>query len=773
MNLAGIIFFLSGCGVASVALAGTPAMPVSLIPMPAHIVYAQGGFDVDAGTLIVSAPDDAAAQKTAAYLAALIDRTRALPLKTGVQSKLTNAIVLQRDPQAAVTNAEGYTLDVTPQGIRIAARTDAGLFYGAMTLAQLLTPDGKRGAVQVPSMHIEDQPRFSWRGLMLDSARHMQSVREIETLLDQMAQHKLNTFHWHLTDDQGWRIQIMRYPQLTQVGAWRTPIDAGLDGQPLRYGGFYTQEQIRQLVAFAADRHITVVPEIDMPGHAQAAVASYPSLGVTGKRPPVSVDWGVHPYLYNVDDATFAFIDNVLDEVLALFPSHYIHVGGDEAVKDQWMASPAVQAKMRALGLKDEDALQGWFINRLGDHLAAHGRQLIGWDEILQGALPPGSAVMSWRGTQGEIDAARLGHDVVLSTSPDLYFDQLQSNRADETAGRIPVRSLASIYAFNPLPAALGPNQATHVLGVQANVWTEHMPTMQHVEHAVFPRIDALSEVGWSPESAHDWRAFVARLPAQFARYRAQNIGYADSAFAPDITVNLDRALATGTTQLTLTNQANAGAIHYTLDGSLPTILSALYQAPVSVSLPLTVRAATFSADGLVLAAPRDRLLDRARLLSFSGNVLANCPGSDFRLRVQPLPDAQSLAPVYSINVFDSCQQLPATPLDGVTHIHVDAVRLPRNYQLAHDAKLVVSRPHSTPFGELVVHLDRCDGKTLATLPLPDPAHSARTFSLEASLDAARGAHTLCLIYTAPINGPLYALDRVTLLRKSSGEAAH
>ena len=517
MNLAGIIFFLSGCGVASVALAGTPAMPVSLIPMPAHIVYAQGGFDVDAGTLIVSAPDDAAAQKTAAYLAALIDRTRALPLKTGVQSKLTNAIVLQRDPQAAVTNAEGYTLDVTPQGIRIAARTDAGLFYGAMTLAQLLTPDGKRGAVQVPSMHIEDQPRFSWRGLMLDSARHMQSVREIETLLDQMAQHKLNTFHWHLTDDQGWRIQIMRYPQLTQVGAWRTPIDAGLDGQPLRYGGFYTQEQIRQLVAFAADRHITVVPEIDMPGHAQAAVASYPSLGVTGKRPPVSVDWGVHPYLYNVDDATFAFIDNVLDEVLALFPSHYIHVGGDEAVKDQWMASPAVQAKMRALGLKDEDALQGWFINRLGDHLAAHGRQLIGWDEILQGALPPGSAVMSWRGTQGEIDAARLGHDVVLSTSPDLYFDQLQSNRADETAGRIPVRSLASIYAFNPLPAALDPNQATHVLGVQANVWTEHMPTMQHVEHAVFPRIDALSEVGWSPESAHDWRAFVARLPEPFA----------------------------------------------------------------------------------------------------------------------------------------------------------------------------------------------------------------------------------------------------------------
>jgi len=771
MNLARLAVCLSLCSVAVLAKAAAPAVPPALIPLPARISYADGAFEVDTGTPIVVADGNAGTHKIAEYLASLVARTRGLRLGIKDHSASTKAIELQLDPRAAVANRESYALDVTPQGIRISARDAAGLFYGAMTLAQLLTPDDKHGPVHVVAMHINDQPRFVWRGLMLDSARHMQSIAEIETLLDQMAQHKLNTFHWHLTDDQGWRIEIKRYPELTRTGAWRTPVDAGRDGQPLRYGGFYTQEQIRQLVAYAAERYITVVPEIDMPGHAQAAVASYPFLGVTGKRPPVSEDWGVHPYLYNVDDATFTFMDNVLDEVMALFPSHYIHVGGDEAVKDQWKASPAVQAKMHALGLKDEDALQGWFISRLGSYLSAHGRRLIGWDEILGGAVPADAAVMSWRGTQGAIDAARQGHDVVLSPSPDLYFDQLQSDRADEIAGRIPVRSLASVYAFEPVPKALNASQATHVLGAQANVWTEHMPTIAHVEHAMFPRLDALSEVDWSPAAARDWHGFLARLPAQFARYREQQIGYADSAFAPDITVDRTIALTTGAAQLTLTNQAGDDTLHYTLDGSVPTVASPLYSTPLAVKLPLTVRAAAFSSSGMLLASPRQRLLDRTSLLSVSGNAMPNCPGSDFRLRVQPMPDAVSLAPVYSINVFDSCQFYPSTPMDGMTRIHVDAVRLPRNYQLAHDAKLVVSRPHSTPFGELVVHLDGCDGDVLVTLPLPDPSRSVRRFPLDAALPMSHGSHALCLIYTAPIEGDLYALDRVTLLTgKATGD---
>jgi hexosaminidase len=286
------------------------------------------------------------------------------------------------------------------------------------------------------------------------------------------------------------------------------------------------------------------------------------------------------------------------------------------------------------------------------------------------------------------------------------------------------------------------------------------------VEHAVFPRLDALSEVDWSPAASRNWSSFIARLPAQFARYRAQDIGYADSALAPDITLDRNAALASGTAQVTLSNQAGFGELHYTLDGSVPGAHSPLYHVPFAVKLPVTVRAATLAVDGTALVAPRQRVLDRANLLSLSGNQMPNCPGSDFRLRVQPMPDATSLAPVYSINVFNSCQLYPATPLGGVTAIHVEAVRLVRNYALAHEQKLMVSRPHSTPFGELVVHVDRCDGAVLASMPLPDPGHSARTFKLDASLPMQRGTHALCLIYTAPIDGPLYALGRVSLVAR-------
>ena len=741
----------------------------SLIPMPAQMVRVAGHFSVTADTPIVVTAGDVAALRSADYLRNLLVRTRGLALKVRQGGSTAQAIVLIRDRHAPAAAPGGYALDVTAQGIRITARNEAGLFYGAVTAWQLLTPDARRGAVQVSALHIRDWPRFRWRGLMLDSVRHFQSVADIERLLDQMAQHKLNMFHWHLTDDQGWRIQIKRYPELTRIGAWRTPPDAGHAGEPLRYGGFYTQAQIRAVVAYAAARHITVVPELDMPGHAQAAVASYPQLGVTGKRPVVSVDWGVNPYLYNVDDGTFRFIDHVLDEVMALFPSKYIHVGGDEAIKDQWQASPAVQAKMRALGLKNADALQGWFIGRIGKYLAAHGRKLVGWDEILEGGnVPADATVMSWRGIDGAVTAAKAGHDVVLSPAPQLYFDQVQSGRADEYAGRIPVETLASVYAFEPVPKGLDAAQAKHVLGAQANVWTEHMPSMAHVEHAVFPRLDALSEVDWSPATARDWKGFLARLPAQFDRYRAQGINYADSAFAPDIRLDRNAALASSHASVTLADQADFGALHYTLDGSVPTPASPRYRAPFTVTLPVTVRAATFAADGSLLAAPRQRALDRAHLLSRLGNTLPNCPGSDFRLRVQPMPDATSTAPVYAINVFDSCQLFPATRMDGVTAIHVDAVRLERNYALAHDQKLVVSRPHSTPFGELVVHQDTCDGALLATLPLPDPVHGPRAFTLDAPLPPRHGEHALCLIYTAPIDGPLYALGRVSLLATPS-----
>ncbi|MGB5851841.1 MAG: family 20 glycosylhydrolase, partial [Rhodanobacter sp.] len=595
--------------------AGGTAAPPALIPLPAQLVSGDGTFRVDAATAVVVADHDPATTRAAHYLIDLLARTRGLTLPLGDSAK--QAIVLQRDPRAPVAQAGGYALDVDRHGIRVRARDDAGLFHGVVTLYQLLTPDAAHGAVTVPTLSIRDWPRFGWRGVMLDSVRHFQSVAEVKTLLDQMAQHKLNVLHWHLTDDQGWRIQIRRYPDLTKIGAWRTPPGAGKDGEPQRYGGFYTQDQIRDVVAYAAARHITIVPELDMPGHAQAAVAAYPQLGVTGKRPAVSVDWGVNPYLYNVDDATFTFIDHVLDEVMELFPSTYIHVGGDEAIKDQWQASPAVQAKMRALGIRDENTLQGWFIGRIGQYLQQHGRKLIGWDEILEGEkLPADATVMSWRGIDGAIKAALLGHDVVMSPAPDLYFDHVQSALADEYAGRLGVESLQDVYGFQAIPGVLDARQAKHVLGVQANFWTEHMPGFAHVEHAAFPRLDALAEVAWSPDARRDWSDFLSRLPGQLARYRAQQISYADGAFAVEIATDRNVALATGRATVTLASQTGFGAIRYTLDGSAPTPASPRYEAPFTVTLPVTVRAASFAADGSALAASRQRVLSHAGLLS-------------------------------------------------------------------------------------------------------------------------------------------------------------
>ncbi|WP_266156290.1 family 20 glycosylhydrolase [Dyella silvatica] len=755
-------------GIAACAdAAGAQSAPLALTPMPAQWTRADGHFNVNAQTPIIIPAGDAGARRAADYLAGLAERTRGLSLQVQDGQAGMLGIRLQRD--ASIANREGYTLDITPQGIRIAARDDAGLFYGAVTLWQLLTPNDQRGETSLPALHIRDQPRFSWRGMMLDSSRHFQTVEEVEGLLEQMAQHKLNTFHWHLTDDQGWRIEIKRYPELTKIGAWRDEQSAASEPSPRRYGGFYTQEQIRQVVAYAAARQITVVPEIDLPGHAQAAVASYPELGVTGKRPSVSTDWGVNTYLYNVDDSTLRFVENVLDEVMALFPSTYIHLGGDEAVKDQWEASPAIQAKMRALGVKNENALQSWFMGQLGTYLNQHGRRLLGWDEILEGGLPASATVMSWRGSKGAIEAAKQGHDVVLSPSPDLYFDHVQSNRDDEYSGRLPPIVLAAVYGFEAVPKELSADQAKHVLGLQANVWTEHLPSIDHVQHALFPRLDAVAEAAWSPASQRDWQGFLARLPAQFARYRQQHIHVADSAFAPVFELDRNAALVSGKAQVSLGNQVNHGVLHYTVDGSTPDLHSPRYSKPFEVVMPVTLKAATFAGDGSVLAAPRQRVLDAPSLLSRASDELVNCPGSDFALRLQPMPDATSTAPAYNVNIFDTCRLYRQARLDGVAAIHVQVVRLQRNYALAHDAKLVKSRPASTPHGELLVRQDRCDGPLLATLPLP--GDGPRQFSLDGPSLPRQGTHDLCLIFTAPISGPLYAIDNISLIPPATPQA--
>jgi len=540
-------FFLS----ATVARA-TPRSS-DVIPAPARVAFHDGVFAIRAGTPI-SIPRDPRAARIANYFADLLEQTRRLNLRIAERSDPAaapdGAIVFRLahgssglahgssglDSPTAGASPESYTIEVSPNQVVLAADDPRGLLYAAVTLWELSTSAGGRasGPVAIPAQSISDSPRLPWRGLLLDSARHFQSPQFVMQFIDWMALHKLNVLHWHLTDDQAWRLEIKRYPRLTQVGAWRVPEGAAAaadidpaTGKPRLYGGFYSQEEVRRIVAHAANRNVTIVPELDMPGHATAAIVAYPELGVTD-HPPSAVpsDWGVYPNLYNVEDSTFTFLDNVLDEVMALFPSEYLHVGGDEAVKDQWKASPRVQERMRQLHIADEALLQSYFVQRIEKYVNAHGRRVIGWDEILEGGIAPNATIMSWRGLDGAVAAVRAGHDAVLTPAPTLYFDNRQGAGSDEPPGRGAIISLHDVYGFDPMPAGVAADQQHHILGVQANIWTEHMRTEDRVAYMAFPRAAAVAEVGWSAPEQHDWQGFVRRLPSEFARYRSVGLRY-------------------------------------------------------------------------------------------------------------------------------------------------------------------------------------------------------------------------------------------------------
>ena len=741
--------------------AASHAAPAKMIPAPAVETPRDGVFRLTASTPILAAPGDAEAMAAARRLAELLTRSRGLTLTIGEGASRPGAIAFQRGAPAG----EAYDLDVAPDRIVVTSAGAAGLYYGATSVWQLATEASGKGPVDIAARRIQDTPRFAWRGLMLDSARHFQSVEFVKDFIDRMAMAKLNTFHWHLVDDQGWRLEIKKYPRLTQIGAWRVPAGpaaaADLDpatGKPRVIGGFYTQDQVREIVAYAAARHITVVPEIEMPGHAHAPIVAYPELGSAAPPTATSGDWGVFPYLYNVDEKTFSFLDDVLAEVIDLFPSRYIHVGGDEAVKEQWKANPAVQARMKELHIASETALQGWFISRVEQTLNARGRRLIGWDEILEGGVAESATVMSWRGIDGAIIAAKLGHDTILSPAPTLYLNHRQTGAPDGLPGRGQVVGLKEVYDYEPMPAALNPDEQRHVLGMQGNIWTEHARTEERVSRMLFPRVAAVAETAWSPAAAKDWTSFADRLPAELARYRALGLTF-------DETPLKVRALSAPDGQgarVALLGAEQIGEIRYTLDGSVPGAGSTLYSQPFTAPLGTRVRAQAFRG-GQPLAAASDIVVDARSVRSRASQELKACQGA-LVLNLEDDAPIQGERARFLVDILSPCWLYEGADLTGVSQVEVAVGQIPFNFQIGKDIEKIKFRPPATAEGELEIRQGSCQGAVVAVLPL---APAILPFSTETPCErvaGVTGSQDLCFTFTQKAVEQMWVIDRVTLI---------
>ncbi len=750
------------------SLAETPIIDVTPQPLTVERLAGATTTRIADGCPILVERGDAEALAAARQLAAWTAATRGLRLVPTLGDGAPGArcaIGLARQP--ADLGPEGYRLTIGDGQAEVTAPTGAGLLYGAASLWQLMTPDAARGAVALQPMRIIDRPRFAWRGLLLDSARHYQSPEVIERLIDAMARCKLNVLQWHLTDDQGWRLEIKKYPRLTSIGAWRAATgpdapDSGYDapdsghGAPARYGGFYSRADVRQIVAYAAARHVTIVPEIEMPGHSLAAILAYPELAAgPGATPALQADWGVFANLEAPSETTFTFLSNVLTEVMDLFPSRFIAIGGDEAVKDQWRASPAIQAQIRALGLANEDALQSWFTARLVAFLAAHGRRAIGWDDIV-GGLDPSAAVLSWH-LNGAAQATAAGHDAVVATDPTLYFDHRQSDLASEPPGRGIVVSLADVYRYEPAPVGLPPEERARFIGVQASLWTEHIRTPDRLAKMAFPRAAALAEVGWTEPERKNWPAFADRLPAEIARFRALGLDGDDGALAVklDATPDPDDGGAT----LALSTQAGVGDIRYTLDGSPPGPSSPAYQGPVAARLPVRLRAAAFAA-GRAISPELDRSLGRLDVLRRTSQELTPCT-TKLALNLEEARPAGGRG-LYLVDIMNPCWIYPRAQLTGMGAISIAVARLPFNFLLGADLAKIVLRPPATANGELEVRLDGCNGELLASLPLTLAADAGDRV-LTAAIPPHGGAHDLCLSFTARSIAPLTAVDWLQL----------
>lgn len=599
---------ISGLLFMTAAIAQQPT--VQIIPQPAEVVYGKGVFTLNASATI--AFSQAEAKPVAEMLAQKINRPTGFALKAA--SAKTGSIQLSlNEPAQEQLGAEGYLLEATPKGIVLRANTSAGLFYAMHTLLQLFPADIEsakpvQASWSVPVVRIVDYPRFGWRGIMLDVSRHFFSKEDVKTFIDQIARLKYNTFHWHLTDDNGWRVEIKSLPKLTEVGAWRVE-RAGhfgdrarpIPGEPATYGGFYTQEDIREVVQYARERHVTIVPEIDVPGHSMAAIAAYPELSCA-KDTSVRVDPGtpfsewygngtfkmlVDNTLNPSDENVYVFLDKVFTELAGLFPSPYIHVGGDECYKGFWAADPGCQALMKKLNIRHVEDLQGYFMNRVEKILQAKGKKLLGWDEILEGGISPGATVMSWRGVKGGIEAAHLGHDVVMTPTTFAYLDYNQGEQTVDPPIYAGLR-VSKSYSFEPVPDGV---DTKHILGGQGNVWTEQIPNLRYLQYMTFPRAWALSEVYWSPKSAKNWEDFARRMETHFRRADIAGINVSRAVY--DAIVRTRKQ--DGKLLLELGTELSDLSVYYTIDDTMPDTFSPKYSGPVVLPEgPITLRVRTY-----------------------------------------------------------------------------------------------------------------------------------------------------------------------------------
>lgn len=730
--------------------ADTSADTVNIFPTPLSATVGTGDLRLNKNLCISIAANDSGAAASANSVADLLRRTHGMRVRVG-----TGAGQLRFVRQAGMA-AESYRLDIAPSGATITASDDAGLFYGGISFWQLLS--AAPGGV-IKSINISDHPALRWRGAMLDSARHFQSPRFVRAFLDWMAAHKLNRFHWHLVDDQGWRVEIKAFPKLTEVGGVRRPATApGAPPLP-EHRGYYTQAELRDIVAYASARGISIIPEIDIPGHALSAIRAYHQWGMGVPVPPgTEADWGVFPWLYNTDEQTMASLETILAEVIAIFPGQYVHLGGDEAVKDQWRASPKIQQQMRTLGLSNENQLQSWFMGRFERFLARHGRQAIGWDEILEGNPPATTTIMSWRGISGGVEGANAGHDVILSPSPDLYLDHVQGLDSAEPPGRGGVISLSSILAFDPLPDAITPAQEKHILGLQGNLWTEHVRTEERAAWMAFPRLSAVAEVGWTGRGSRDMPSFLRRLRPQLERLHRLGLAPAQSAWKPRIA-----AMVTGSgqqAQLTLDNEAGLPMM-VALNDQPP----APYTQPIPAALPVHITAWSMldgRAMGGETAGRTARDFNARNIRDRDSMALTPC-SSIVELMLEDDFPAGTKRPRYRTDIMKPCWIYKGAELDGVNRIAVEVGQIPFNFQIGADIDKIRFPAPQSPVGEFLVRVGSCDAPVIATLPLVTAAANPGVSRLEAELPGVSDRQDLCLTYSAKGVEPLWVINSVHL----------